>query len=93
MMNFTGLKRKQTRWTLSGVSKETKELAQKNAKKEEVSVSAYVEQALIQALAVKKHCQEIKSCDDIKGVAGLLSRIDKRLSALEKVAANSDHVD
>ena len=92
-MNFTSLKQKKTRWTLSGVSKEAKEIAQKNAKKEDISVSSYVERALIQALELKKHCQEIDACDDIKSVAGLLSKIDKRLSTLEKVAANSEHVD
>lgn len=92
-MKFRVLKQKNTRWVLSGVSKEVKDLAQKNAKKEDVSVPDYLEKALIQALAIRANCQEITSSDDIKGIASLLSRMDKRLSALEKVAANSEHMD
>lgn len=82
-----------SRWSIAGISKGARDDAMKMAAKEEVTVSEYVERAVLHALDVHDNCEVIADIDDLKGVTEHINGMQKRLKSLEKVAANSEHVE
>jgi len=81
------------RWSIAGISKGARDDAMKMAEKEEVTVSEYVERALLHALDVHENCEAIADIDDLQGVTEHINGMQKRLKSLEKVAANSERLD